>query len=209
MKKLDLHFNQVLQGEFVLRKLNFLFVFQVNCPGCFLYGIPFVNELYNEYNKDISFLGLSTAFEDFDYNNETNTNLLINSGQMVGETKIAMIEQGFDRYPKNIDFPVAMDQMADESFDFSIAAAKICQINPNYKIWPEFEQRALLKKVIEYLKSQEKIALTFILNQLKGTPSMLVFNDSYEILFEQFGHVEDTVITTKLKSLIDTYGKDC
>ncbi|WP_103070551.1 hypothetical protein [Aquimarina sediminis] len=206
MKKLDLNFDQILQGEFNLRKLNFLFVFQVNCPGCFLYGIPLVNELYKKFNKDISFLGLSTAFEDFDYNNATNTNLLINTREVVGETKKAMIEQGFNHYPNSIDFPVAMDKTADQSFDFSIAAAKICKTNPNYKIWPEFEQRALFNKVIAYLKSQERIALTFTLNQLKGTPSILVFNDSYEILFEQFGHVEFNMITAKLKSLIDTFG---
>ena len=209
MKKLNLHFDHLIQGEFVLKQLNFLFVFQVNCPGCFSYGIPFVNKLYNEFNKDISFLGLSTAFEDFEYNNKKNTRLFTSSGQVVGETKKAMAQQGFDTYPNSIDFPVAMDEMVGESFDFSVAADTICQINPSYEIWPKFKQNALQNKVLDYLKSQEKISLTFTLNQLRGTPTMLVFNNSYEVLFHQFGHVEYEVIKTKLKNLVDAFGKDC
>ncbi|MDY8134653.1 hypothetical protein [Aquimarina sp. 2201CG5-10] len=208
MKKLNLHFSSIVQGEFRLQKLNFLFVFQVNCPGCFLYGIPFVNELYKEFSQNISFLGLSTAFEDFEYNNELNTKQLIKTGQVVGETKKTLEQQGFDSYPNPIEFPIAIDEIADDSFDFTLAAEKICRINPNYNIWPKFEQDIFLKRVITYLKSQEEIALTFTLNQLRGTPTMIVFNDTYEVLFEQFGHVQYETIKTKLKSLIDTFGKD-
>ena len=83
MQKLALHYNNLLKGSFELKKLNFLFVFQVNCPGCFLYGIPLVNELYKEFQKDISFLGLSTAFENFDLNTATNTKLLVNNLSLI------------------------------------------------------------------------------------------------------------------------------
>ncbi|AUP80171.1 hypothetical protein [Flavivirga eckloniae] len=208
MKKLHLHFDRMIQGEFNLRALNFLFVFQVNCPGCFLYGIPLVNKLFSEFNQDMSFLGISTAFEDFEYNNEENTNLLISSGQMVGETKKALAKEGFDVYPNKINFPLAMDEMASESFDLSSTAEKICQLNPNYAIWPDFEQSALLRRVKGYLNALEKIALTFTINQFRGTPTMLVFNDAYEILFHQFGHVKYDVLKTNLKDLVDRFGKD-
>ena len=42
-------------------------VFQVNCPGCFMYGIPEAIEIFNKYkSKGVSVLGVATAFEDFD-----------------------------------------------------------------------------------------------------------------------------------------------
>ena len=38
-------------------------VFQVNCPGCFLYGIPESIEMYNKYHKEgLTVLGVATAF---------------------------------------------------------------------------------------------------------------------------------------------------
>ena len=72
-QKLHLHYSRELQGKFSLKELNFLFVFQVNCPGCFLYGIPTVNQLYLEFGSQVGFLGLSTAFEDFEFNSRENT----------------------------------------------------------------------------------------------------------------------------------------
>jgi len=37
---IQLKIDRVLQGSFDLKALNLLFVFQVNCPGCFIYGFP-------------------------------------------------------------------------------------------------------------------------------------------------------------------------
>ena len=40
-------------------------VFQVNCPGCFIYGIPEAIDTYEKYAKNGAvILGLATAFED-------------------------------------------------------------------------------------------------------------------------------------------------
>jgi hypothetical protein len=36
-----LEIDKVLQGSFDLQPINLLFVFQVNCPGCFLYGFHY------------------------------------------------------------------------------------------------------------------------------------------------------------------------
>ena len=44
-------------------------VFQVNCPGCFLYGIPEAINIYNKYHSEgVTVLGVATAFEDYDKN---------------------------------------------------------------------------------------------------------------------------------------------
>ena len=65
---------------------------------------------------------------------------------------------------------------------------EICQKNPNYHIWPEFEQEEYKRKIKEYYLDKEFIAYTFTENQLKGTPSFILFNESYEIIDQWFGH---------------------
>lgn len=207
MKKLNLYFNKLIQGDFILRKINFLFVFQVNCPGCFIYGIPIANRLYEDFKNQIGFISISTAFEDFEYNTEENTKLLLNQGTLVGETKKALSGHGFEELPYPIKFPVAFDKFSDNSFDLKDIALKICQLHPEYTIWPEFEQIALHKKVYQYLNNLDSIALTFTVNQFKGTPTMVVFNDSYEILDSKFGHTDYNDIKSKLESLILQFNK--
>lgn len=200
MKKLKLHFDNELQGSFKLKKLNILLVFQVNCPGCFSYALPFFNKLYHEFHtENLSFIALSTAFEDFDKNTLENTQNLIKRGTFIGETKKFMKEQGYDKLPYNLNFPIAMDKINDtNTVDLNDAVNAICAINPNYTIWPEFEKKALQYKVKNYLNSLDKIALTFTLNQLRGTPSFVLFNSDYEIINEWFGHVPYEEIQQKI-----------
>lgn len=204
MQQLQLHFEKQLKESFSLQKLNFLFVFQVNCPGCFFYGFPMVERLYKEFNGKMSFMGLSTAFEDFELNTFKNTELLVKEAVLVGETHKAFLNQGFNELPYDISVPVFMDAKADTSvFDYKKAALNICNTNPNYVIWPQFEQEALQEKVITYLKGLKEISLTFTLNQLSGTPTFIIFNDVYEILYHKFGHIaiEDLRATIKTRFL--------
>ena len=202
MQKLELHYDTPLSGNFDLKTLNFLFVFQVNCPGCFFYGIPIVNRLYNEFGSQMSFLGLSTAFEDFEFNTKSNTEILLHQNKTVGETKKALEQHGINNYEHPITFPVAMDTIANSSFDFGEGAQIICKINPDYKTWPKSEQQALENRVVHYLENQELVSLTFTLNQMRGTPSLLVFNDAFEILYHKFGHVEYDYVKRDLEQLI-------
>ncbi len=59
-------------------------VFQVNCPGCFIYGIPDAIEIYRKYNKrNVTVLGIATAFEDFDKNTLENLKLLLFTGEVI------------------------------------------------------------------------------------------------------------------------------
>src|SRR5438445_11458293 len=56
-------------------------VFQVNCPGCFLYGIPQATDIYQKYRKEgVSVLGVATAFENFDKNIVENLKLILIQG---------------------------------------------------------------------------------------------------------------------------------
>ncbi|NER15383.1 hypothetical protein GWK08_18150 [Leptobacterium flavescens] len=190
MKKLELYFDEELQGKFELKKLNLLLVFQVNCPGCFSYALPVFNRLYEQWNNgDISFLALSTAFEDFDRNTEENTQRLVKEGFLVGETKRFMAQQGFEELPYSLDFPVAMDKIEKELPDLDRILDNICSSTPGFDTLPEFEKVSYRNRVAAYLNSLEKTALTFTLNGLRGTPSFVLFNSDYDILSHWFGHV--------------------
>ncbi len=206
MKKLQLYYNHLLQGDFEIKDLNMLLVFQVNCPGCFSYALPFFNKLHQEFAaKEISFLALSTAFEDFDKNTTANTKALVENGTLIGETKKMMSQQGYSNLPYTLDFPIGMDQIDEDLSEIDVAIEKICTINPNYNLWPDFEKKALQERVKMYLKSLDKIALTFTLNQLRGTPSFILFTKEYEILDEWFGHVPYEIIAEKIKQFNKDY----
>ena len=188
MLKLQLHYKKFIQRGFELKPLNLLLVFQVNCPGCFFYAFPIFNKLYTNLNHtDISFLGLSTAFEDFDKNTYENTKKLVNKGELIGETKKAMAQHNVESLPYSINFPIAMDETVTSIKNIEHAIEHICNINPNFKIWSEYEQNEMHQKVNFYLNSLDYISLTFTLNQLRGTPSFILFNSSYEILNSWFG----------------------
>ncbi|HNP95824.1 MAG TPA: hypothetical protein PKJ63_09345 [Cyclobacteriaceae bacterium] len=190
MQRISLHYDKVLKGEFGLKRLNFLFVFQVNCPGCFLYGFPLVSKLFEKYCHQISFLGLSTAFEDFELNNEANSRLLVEQGEFVGETKKAFWQQGITSFPGSIRFPIAMDKMAGSTFDYHTAALRVCELYPNFSGRAPFEKERTIQNVIKYLSNQESLSLTFTLNGLRGTPTFLLFNDAFEVVHHSFGYID-------------------
>ena len=203
MRKLQLQYSDIIQGDFEIKTLNVLLVFQVNCPGCFSYALPFFNNLYKEFtSKGVSFIALSTAFEDFDKNTFENTKALVENGDVVGETQKMFLEQDYDSLPYTLDFPIVMDKIEEELSELDVAIGKICSINPNYDLLPNLQKEQLQNQVEKYLKSLEKIALTFTLNQLRGTPSFVIFNKDYEILSEWFGHAPYEQISSKIASLI-------
>ncbi len=156
-------------------------VFQVNCPGCFLYSIPEVIDIYRRYrNRGLTVLGLSTAFEDFDKNNLENLQKLVSTGEVVGETyrafsNIGQIRDG-NKLPYKIPFPVAMDMLVKQSG--SLTHNKIMDFIeaniPSFRSYAEDDRQVLIERVKQYLKSKEYSAKTFDEYGLRGTPSVIL-----------------------------------
>ncbi len=109
MTKFTLRTERILQGQFALRPLNVALIFQVNCPGCFIYALPLAVKLHEKYGEHINVFGISTAFEDFDLNTVENTQKLLDTGEMVGATQAYFRTSEMERYPAKLDFPVAFD----------------------------------------------------------------------------------------------------
>lgn len=178
-------------------------VFQVNCPGCFLYSIPETIDIYRKYNdKGLTVLGIATAFEDFDKNNLENLQKLLSTGEIIGETYRAFSSTGQlndeNKLPYRIPFPVAMDMLVKHSGP--LTQSKIMDFIetniPSFRSYSEKDRQALIERVKQYLQSKEYSAKTFEEYALRGTPSIILI-DRKGILrgtyFGSNGNLEGTV----------------
>jgi peroxiredoxin len=157
-------------------------VFQVNCPGCFLYALPQAIDLHQRYtNQGLVILGIATAFEDFDKNTLENLQKLVSQGEVIGETYDSLSQHGIlksGRLPYRIPFPLAMDMLIKR--DSPVSQNEILVfINEHL---PHFDQQtaAYREKVIaqvgSYLQKLDYHAQTFELFNLKGTPSHILID---------------------------------
>ena len=202
MRKLHLHIGEIIQGEFSHKKLNLLLMFQVNCPGCFIYALPVFNQLFDRFNNQLGFIALSTAFEDFDLNTEENTNLLLNEGELVGETQKALYKQGVKKMPFAINFPVGIDKKLVEKQNTGLIE-NICNLNPNFSTWSAYDQNLMRLRVANYLNNQKEVSLTFMANQFKGTPTLVLFNHKNELLKSWFGHIPIEEVSQQIEQFIN------
>ncbi len=189
MRKLRLEFDQYWNKEFEIKEVNLLYLFQVNCPGCFTHGFPLIEQLRRKYSENLSFTAMSTAFEDFALNSVGNTKQLIEENQLVGEVEKADIAYGIDKSNLPVTYTVLMDRLVKpEAFLVEDVIEEVCKTNPNYDYWSSYDKELLQDRVRVYYKNFEHIALTFHLNQFRGTPTFVIFNKEYDILDTWFGH---------------------
>jgi len=177
-------------------------VFQVNCPGCFLYGIPEAINIYNKYHSEgVIVLGVATAFEDYDKNTLENLELLLKSGEVIGETKKGLSQYGKlddSKLSYKIPFPVAMDSLIKETEDVSESRIKNYIYNqiPDFDSKPEDYRNQIIQRVKDYLKSKEYSAETFEEYSLQGTPSTIVVDRKgilRDVSFGQTGGLEPMI----------------
>ena len=155
-------------------------VFQVNCPGCFLYALPEAAGIHERcHDRGVTVIGVATAFEDFDKNTLDNLRRLSETGYVVGETKRALTEAGRldgGRLPWKIPFPLAMDELtatAGEVGERQIMDFIRPQI-PDFDARPEPFRERVIRQVGDYLRSKPYSAGTFDLYALRGTPSTIL-----------------------------------
>jgi hypothetical protein len=177
-------------------------VFQVNCPGCFLYGIPEAINIYNKYHSGgVTVLGIATAFEDFDKNTKENLELLLKTGEVIGDTKEGLTQHGKlndSKLPYKIPFPVGMDSLIKETDDISELRIKnfINKQIPDFDSQSEDYRNQITHRVKEYLKSKEYSAETFEEYSLNGTPSTIVVDRKgilRDVSFGQNGALEPLI----------------
>ena len=155
-------------------------VFQVNCPGCFMNSIPEIINIYNKYKSDgLSVMGVATAFEDYDKNTLENLEMLLTTGEVVGDTKQALTQYGQldnGKLQFKIPYPIAMDSLVKEGGEPSMEkmTAFINQQIPNFESQPDDYKNQIYSRVKEYYRSKEYTAETFEMYSLRGTPSTIL-----------------------------------
>ena len=177
-------------------------VFQVNCPGCFMYGIPESIEIFNKYkSKDVSVLGMATAFEDFDKNTLKNLELLVETGKVVGETEKMLSQYGQldeDKITYKIPYPIAMDSLIKQSDDVTKEQmdSLIKKQIPDFDTQPENYKNEIYDRVKNYFLSKEYSAETFEMYALPGTPSSILIDRKgvlRDVSFGQNGSLESKI----------------
>ena len=177
-------------------------VFQVNCPGCFMHSIPEIINIYNKYKGDgLSVMGVATAFEDYDKNTLENLEMLLTTGEVVGDTKQALTQYGQLNDGKlqfKIPYPVAMDSLVKEGGEPSMEkmTAFINQQIPNFESQPDDYKNQIYARVKEYYKSKEFTAETFEMYSLQGTPSTILVDRKGVLRDVSFGQ------TANLESMV-------
>ena len=182
-------------------------VFQVNCPGCFMYGIPESIEIYNKYRSEgVSVLGMATAFEDFDKNTIENLQLLLETGEAVGETKKMLSQYGESQGGKisyKIPYPVAMDSLVKQSGEVTKEKMDSLIKNqiPNFDEQPENYKNQIYDRVKDYFMSKEFSAETFEMYSLQGTPSSILVDRKGILRDVSFG--QNGLLESKIQKLLN------
>ena len=177
-------------------------VFQVNCPGCFMHSIPEIINIYNKYKGDgLSVMGVATAFEDYDKNTLENLEMLLTTGEVVGDTKQALTQYGQLNDGKlqfKIPYPVAMDSLVKEGGEPSMEkmTAFINQQIPNFESQPDDYKNQIYDRVKEYYKSKDFTAETFEMYSFQGTPSTILVDRNGILRDVSFGS------TANLESMV-------
>ena len=177
-------------------------VFQVNCPGCFMHSIPEIINIYNNHKSDgLSVFGVATAFEDYDKNTLENLEMLLTTGEVVGDTKQALTQYGQlddGKLQFKIPYPVAMDSLVKEAGEPSKEKMNAFINNqiPNFESQPEDYKNQIYERVKQYYKSKEYSAETFEMYSLQGTPSTILVDRNGILRDVSFGQ------NTNLESMV-------
>jgi hypothetical protein len=182
-------------------------VFQVNCPGCFLNGIPEAIEMYNKYHKNgLTVFGVATAFEDFDKNTLENLELLLTTGETIGDTLNALGQSRQLNGTKllyKIPFPVAIDSLKKASENLS--QEKIMEVIdaniPNFDSYRSEQKAELIERVKQYLRSKEYSAETFEEYALRGTPSSILIDKKGILRDVSFG--QNGLLKSRIQNLLN------
>lgn len=183
--KLDLQLGETLQGDCTLKELNLMLVFQVNCPGCLSKALPDLNSIAIEY-PSVNAFALSTAFEDFGLNNQRNTQLLLEQGDLTQAGLRYFERLGYKKLPYKISVPVVMDYFIQNEKLSELNDVVLSQIEG--ELLPPKVHRKICDIMDQRLLPLARSGRTFLNNELQGTPSWFIFNKQLEVLDSWFGH---------------------
>jgi len=168
-----------------------------------MHSIPNIINIYQKFKGDgLTVMGVATAFEDYDKNTLENLEMLLTTGEVVGDTKQALSQYGQLNEGKlsyKIPYPVAMDSLIKEGGEprKEKMTAFIKNQLPDFDSQPEEYKEQIFERVKSYFKSKEYSAETFEMYSLQGTPSTILVDRKGILRDISFGQ------TANLESMIE------
>ena len=171
-------------------------VFQVNCPGCFIYSLPRAIDLHDRYQQQgLVVIGLATAFEDYDKNTLENLQELVTTGEVIGETFKALNQYGMLSQGKlawKIPFAVGMDRVVAETEPVTDERVYryASEFLPDFEKLSDEQRKSVLQQVRHYMERKSMRAETFERFALQGTPSCILFDRKGQLKDVSFGQID-------------------
>lgn len=171
-------------------------VFQVNCPGCFIYSLPRAIDLHERYHQQgLVVIGLATAFEDYDKNTLENLQKLVTTGEVIGETFKALNQHGIllqGKLPWKIPFAVGMDRVVAETEP--VTDERVLryanEFLSEFEKFSDEQKKSVLQQVRHYMEQKSMKAETFERFALQGTPSCILFDRKGQLKDVSFGQID-------------------
>jgi len=166
-----------------------------------MHSIPEIIKIYEKFKGDgLTVMGMATAFEDYDKNTLENLEMLLTTGEVVGDTKQALSQYGKLNEGKlsyKIPYPVAMDSLvkAGEPTKEKMTTFVKNQI-PDFDSQPDSYKEQIFTRAREYFKTKQYSAETFEMYQLNGTPSTILVDRKgilRDVSFGQTANLEDMI----------------
>ena len=162
-----------------------------------MHSIPEIINIYQKFKSDgLTVMGVATAFEDYDKNTLENLEMLLTTGEVVGDTKQALSQYGQlkeGKLPYKIPYPVAMDSLVKEVEEPSKEkmTAFIKNQLPDFESQPKDYKEQIFSRVKEYFKSKQYSAETFEMYSLQGTPSTILVDRKGILRDVSFGQISN------------------
>lgn len=209
-KSPDIEVSEWLQGEPIHvtegNTIKVIEVFQVNCPGCFMYGLPEVIQLYEKHKDSVMVAGVATAFEDFDKNTLDNLKMLLLTGKVIGDTLEMLTQNKYltnnNTLPYKIPFPIGMDKLESmKSVNTQTARQLILRQIPEFDEKPQEYQDEIMQRAIKYLESKKYTPVTFEKFSLNGTPSYIIVDKFGILRYVEFGNHD--ALESRVESILN------
>ena len=204
LEQFNLQIDQMLQGERRAAPYTLLFVFRMDCPGCFLYGLNEAAAVHAAFDPgELEVLGLCTEFGAFDPEIHQKLADFLKNGQMA-----QAVEDAFEAHGAKPDvvmpgFPVGLDRISTpEDFLHGDTLQWFYSLNPNYPLLSAEDIQNIVRQANLHYRQLPMVAHTFSLNFMRGTPAFVLLNARGEKIADWLGFMGGTALVHQIQLLL-------
>jgi peptide-methionine (R)-S-oxide reductase len=185
-----LQYETLLQGEIDAARPMLIFVFRMSCPGCFLYGFDQAEGVRAAFpEQELQVIGLSTAFGNDADEVVEETRRFLEAGELHPEVEAEFEELHVANKPWPVAFPVAVDRITPpDEFLNAETLQWFYRLNPNYPLISAEDVKTIVHRSKVFYTQFPKVAHTFALNFLPGTPCFVLLDKNGLKLESWLGH---------------------